>query len=57
MVPAAVSPGTTERDCYQIASTHSGYPPGVRRPHGPLVIRRPDDEHTFSLLMPVRLEN
>ncbi|MFB6957768.1 hypothetical protein ACFCYB_12140 [Streptomyces sp. NPDC056309] len=56
-MPAAVSPGTTERDCYQIASTHSGYPPGVRRPHGPLVIRRPDDEHTFSLLMPVRLEN
>ncbi|TWF89082.1 DNA polymerase III subunit beta family protein [Streptomyces capillispiralis] len=26
-------------------------------PTAPLVIRRPDDEHTFSLLMPVRLEN
>lgn len=26
-------------------------------PRAPLVIRRPDDEHTFSLLMPVRLEN
>ncbi|MEU6008932.1 hypothetical protein [Streptomyces sp. NPDC047453] len=35
----------------------SSNPPGVRRPHGLLVIRRPDDEHTFSLLMPVRLEN
>ncbi|MFC8420002.1 MerR family transcriptional regulator [Streptomyces sp. NPDC057236] len=26
-------------------------------PTAPLAIRRPDDEHTFSLLMPVRLEN
>ncbi|MFJ5151885.1 MerR family transcriptional regulator [Streptomyces sp. NPDC088353] len=26
-------------------------------PTAPLTIRRPDDEHTFSLLMPVRLEN
>jgi DNA polymerase III sliding clamp (beta) subunit (PCNA family) len=26
-------------------------------PTAPLVIRRPDDEQTFSLLMPVRLEN
>ncbi|CAM5668082.1 MerR family transcriptional regulator OS=Streptomyces tendae OX=1932 GN=F3L20_22765 PE=3 SV=1 [Streptomyces tendae] len=24
-------------------------------PTAPLVLRRPDDEHTFSLLMPVRL--
>ncbi|WP_030214565.1 MerR family transcriptional regulator [Streptomyces sp. NRRL WC-3626] len=26
-------------------------------PTAPLAIRRPDDEHTFSILMPVRLEN
>lgn len=26
-------------------------------PTAPLAVRRPDDEHTFSLLMPVRLEN
>lgn len=26
-------------------------------PTAPLAIRRPDDPHTFSLLMPVRLEN
>lgn len=26
-------------------------------PTTPIAIRRPDDEHTFSLLMPVRLEN
>ncbi|MBA5221918.1 DNA polymerase III subunit beta family protein [Streptomyces griseoaurantiacus] len=26
-------------------------------PTAPLALRRPDDEHTFSLLMPVRLEN
>ncbi|MGC0378810.1 MerR family transcriptional regulator [Streptomyces sp. SAI-229] len=26
-------------------------------PTAPLVIRRPDDEHTFSILMPVRLED
>ncbi|MET9410012.1 MerR family transcriptional regulator [Streptomyces sp. NPDC002935] len=26
-------------------------------PTAPIAIRRPDDEHTFSLLMPVRLEN
>lgn len=26
-------------------------------PTAPLVVRRPDDEHTFSLLMPVRLED
>ncbi|BFO19461.1 hypothetical protein SHKM778_58490 [Streptomyces sp. KM77-8] len=25
-------------------------------PKAPLAIRRPDDEHTFSLLMPIRLE-
>ncbi|MDX2600773.1 MerR family transcriptional regulator [Streptomyces caniscabiei] len=28
----------------------------VGAPTAPLAIRRPDDEHTFSLLMPVRLE-
>ncbi|WP_443055474.1 hypothetical protein [Streptomyces sp. NBC_00704] len=26
-------------------------------PTAPLAIRRPDDENTFSILMPVRLEN
>ena len=26
-------------------------------PTAPLAVRRPDDEHTFSLLMPVRLED
>ncbi|WP_193511332.1 MerR family transcriptional regulator [Streptomyces griseoloalbus] len=26
-------------------------------PTAPLAVRRPDDEHTFSLLMPVRLDN
>jgi DNA polymerase III sliding clamp (beta) subunit (PCNA family) len=29
----------------------------VGSPTAPLAIRRPDDEHTFSLLMPVRLED
>ncbi|MFE4696805.1 MerR family transcriptional regulator [Streptomyces sp. NPDC056738] len=29
----------------------------IGAPTAPVAIRRPDDEHTFSLLMPVRLEN
>ncbi|MFF8032972.1 MerR family transcriptional regulator [Streptomyces sp. NPDC016626] len=29
----------------------------VGTPTAPLAVRRPDDEHTFSLLMPVRLED
>ncbi|MFI0960461.1 MerR family transcriptional regulator [Streptomyces sp. NPDC021080] len=29
----------------------------IGAPTVPVVIRRPDDEHTFTLLMPVRLEN
>lgn len=29
----------------------------LRTPTAPLAVRRPDDEHTFSILMPVRLEN
>ncbi|MGW2781499.1 DNA polymerase III subunit beta family protein [Streptomyces populi] len=29
----------------------------IGAPTAPIAIRRPDDEHTFSVLMPVRLEN
>ncbi len=55
--PRTTWPSTASSCCTPSPPRPGRAGPRAGRAHAPLAIRRPDDEDTFSLLMPVRLDD